>query len=122
MFCYGSAHCILWLRNPNSLVLYMPGNMYACADGNADWCLLLGLLLLLLQDPNSLVLYMPGDMSVRTRVMRRSEQQTGDDRLETSEFMQQVFDSGDPGENLKHNTITNVLSGSPGFCNSINVW
>jgi hypothetical protein len=49
------------------------------------------------QDPNSLVLYMPGDMSVRTRVMRRSEQQTGDDRLETSEFMQQVFDSGDPG-------------------------
>jgi hypothetical protein len=51
-----------------------------------------------LQDPNSLILNMPGDLSVRTRVMRRSEQQLGDDRLETSEFMQQVFDSGDPGE------------------------
>jgi hypothetical protein len=41
---------------------------------------------------------MPGDLSVRTRVMRRSEQQIAADRLETSEFMQQVFDSGDPGE------------------------
>jgi hypothetical protein len=39
-------------------------------------------------------------MSVKTRVMRRSEQQTGDDRLETSEFLQQVIDSGDPGEDM----------------------
>ncbi|WIA14970.1 hypothetical protein OEZ85_001679 [Tetradesmus obliquus] len=48
------------------------------------------------KDPNSLILNMPGDMSVRTRVMRRSESQIGTDRLETSEFLQQVLDSGDP--------------------------
>eukprot|EP00775_Hariotina_reticulata_P012362 gene12362-12497_t len=50
------------------------------------------------QDPNSLSLLMPGDLAVKTRVMRRSEQQVDSTRFETSEFMQQVFDTGDPGE------------------------
>ncbi|KAF8060467.1 hypothetical protein HT031_004643 [Scenedesmus sp. PABB004] len=54
-------------------------------------------------DPNELSLSMPGDLSVRTRVMRRSEEEVGPGRFETSEFSQQVFESAadtsgvDPG-------------------------
>ncbi|WIA35155.1 hypothetical protein OEZ86_003627 [Tetradesmus obliquus] len=84
---YGSnvdfAGRIQWdAKDPNSLILNMPGSVFADTYMS--------------HDPNSLILNMPGDMSVRTRVMRRSESQIGTDRLETSEFLQQVLDSGDP--------------------------
>lgn len=54
----------------------------------ACWCL---------QDPNALKLTLPEGILITTRVLRRSEEQVADDRFETSEFMQQVFDDGSIG-------------------------
>ncbi|GFR48381.1 hypothetical protein Agub_g10273 [Astrephomene gubernaculifera] len=47
-------------------------------------------------DPNVLTLQMPG-MHVRTRVTRRSEDVPQPDRIETSEYVESVYDSGDGG-------------------------
>jgi len=44
-------------------------------------------------DPNVLQLSMPGGLSARTRVTRRSQEQAASDRLETSEYLQQVFET-----------------------------
>ncbi|GLC41532.1 hypothetical protein PLESTB_001000800 [Pleodorina starrii] len=49
-----------------------------------------------IDDPNVLSLAMPG-MSVRTRVTRRSEDLPQPDRIETSEYVESVYDSGDGG-------------------------
>jgi len=46
-------------------------------------------------DPNVLRLSVPGGLAINTRVTRRSQQQNGTNRTETSEFVEQVFD--DPG-------------------------
>jgi hypothetical protein len=43
-------------------------------------------------------LSLPDGIQVTTRVLRRSEQAPAHDRIETSEFMQQVFDDGRVGE------------------------
>jgi hypothetical protein len=50
------------------------------------------------QDPNSLSLTLPEGVVITSRVLRRSEEQVADDRFETSEFLQQVFDDGSIGE------------------------
>lgn len=52
----------------------------------------------MLQDPNTLKLTLPEGILVTSRVLRRSEQQMADDRFETSEFLQQVFDDGSIGK------------------------
>ncbi|GIL68328.1 hypothetical protein Vafri_21608, partial [Volvox africanus] len=49
-----------------------------------------------INDPNVLTLSMPG-MSVRTRVTRRSEDYPQPDRIETSEYVESVYDRGDGG-------------------------
>ncbi|EFJ51227.1 hypothetical protein VOLCADRAFT_103598 [Volvox carteri f. nagariensis] len=49
-----------------------------------------------INDPNVLILSMPG-MSVRTRVTRRSEEFPQTDRIETSEYVESVYDTGDGG-------------------------
>jgi len=49
------------------------------------------------QDPNALSLTLPEGLVVTSRVLRRSEEQVADDRFETSEFLQQVFDDGSLG-------------------------
>jgi hypothetical protein len=43
-------------------------------------------------------------------VLRRSEQQMADDRFETSEFLQQVFDDGSIGES---HTMLSAAQGAP---------
>lgn len=48
-------------------------------------------------DPNVLTLSMPGGMNVRTRVTRRSEEFPMDDRIETSEYVESVYESGNGG-------------------------
>ncbi|KAG2499710.1 hypothetical protein HYH03_002645 [Edaphochlamys debaryana] len=53
-----------------------------------------------INDPNILSLRMPG-MSVRTRVTRRSEEFPADDRIETSEFVESIYDGGQPGGSLE---------------------
>lgn len=39
---------------------------------------------------------------ITSRVLRRSEEQVSDDRFETSEFLQQVFDDGSIGASYTH--------------------
>lgn len=46
-------------------------------------------------DPNVLRLSMPGGLAIRTRVTRRSEAYPEPSRIETSEYVEQIFD--DPG-------------------------
>lgn len=70
-----------------------------CAD-NGACCRPAGSTCSCLQDPNSLKLTLPEGILITTRVLRRSEEQVADDRIETSEFMQQVFDDGSIGECL----------------------
>lgn len=50
-----------------------------------------------IQDPNALKLTLPEGIVITSRVLRRSEEQVSDDRFETSEFLQQVFDDGSIG-------------------------
>eukprot|EP00891_Asterochloris_glomerata_P007064 jgi/Astpho2/7064/e_gw1.00107.157.1_t len=45
-------------------------------------------------DPNSLKLRLPGGTSVFTRVTKRSEAKPAADRIDTSEYFQQVFQQG----------------------------
>lgn len=51
-------------------------------------------------DPNALSLTLPGGLAVTTRVLRRSETADGD-RLETSEFLQQLYEDGKPQPRVK---------------------
>lgn len=44
-------------------------------------------------DPNLLQMNLPGGLEVTTRVMRRSEETQGPDRLDTSEYFQQMIDT-----------------------------
>ncbi|KAK9812762.1 hypothetical protein WJX72_003291 [[Myrmecia] bisecta] len=44
-------------------------------------------------NPNSLSLLLPGGMNILTRVTRRSEDPVAADRLDTSEYFEQVFDT-----------------------------
>ncbi len=48
-------------------------------------------------DPNVLRLSMPKGVNVRTRVTRRSENVGGPDKLDTSEFIEQIFDNSSTG-------------------------
>ncbi|KXZ49476.1 hypothetical protein GPECTOR_21g702 [Gonium pectorale] len=50
-----------------------------------------------INDPNILTVNMPS-MSVRTRVTRRSEELPAEDRIETSEYVESVFENGGVGE------------------------
>ncbi|KAG1659433.1 hypothetical protein FOA52_001104 [Chlamydomonas sp. UWO 241] len=54
-------------------------------------------------DPNVLLLSLPGGTSIRTRVTRRSATTPADDRLETSEFFEQIFDDAQNPPRLKAN-------------------
>jgi len=51
-----------------------------------------------INDPNVLELTVPGGLNVRTRVTRRLQEQAAPDRLLTSEYFQQVFDSTEQAE------------------------
>lgn len=46
------------------------------------------------EDPNVLLLALPKGLIIRTRVTRRSEDIPEPDRIETSEYIEQVFDDG----------------------------
>ncbi|KAK9840049.1 hypothetical protein WJX74_002564 [Apatococcus lobatus] len=49
-------------------------------------------------DPNLLKIFLPGGSNVLARVVRRSEDRKGADRLDTSEFFQQIFEKPDSPE------------------------
>lgn len=69
-----------------------------------------------MQDPNALSLTLPQGLVVTSRVLRRSEEQVADDRFETSEFMQQVFDDGSIGESLGERPMVHAVVCQPGVC------
>jgi hypothetical protein len=68
------------------------------------------------QDPNSLSLTLPEGVVITSRVLRRSEEQVADDRFETSEFLQQVFDDGSIGEEWSCSCALRLRSWSAGSC------
>ncbi|GAX77373.1 hypothetical protein CEUSTIGMA_g4819.t1 [Chlamydomonas eustigma] len=47
------------------------------------------------QDPNIMKLDLPGNKIIRTRVTRRSMNQLGSDRLESSEYFEQIYEGED---------------------------
>lgn len=54
------------------------------------------------EDPNVLRLSLPtSHMIVRTRVTKRSEEETAADRIDTSEYLEQIFDTSSTGRQTR---------------------